>query len=45
MQPCLNCSKLLVNSGVARVIFRNEYIGEAMELVEELGLKIERYEP
>ena len=39
-QPCLPCSKLLVNAGVKTVYYRDDYDGEAMELVEDLGLEL-----
>lgn len=40
-QPCLACAKLLVNAGVVRVVFRDRYSGDRMDLIQDLGLKVE----
>lgn len=42
-QPCLSCSKLLVNAGVAWVVFGADYEGAGMELIENLDLEVRRY--
>ena len=44
-QPCLACSRLLVNAGVVGVTFEHGYNGLNMELIDELGLETRLYEP
>jgi len=40
-QPCVVCLKLLINAGVARVIYKNEYPDEfAREIAAELGFEM-----
>lgn len=43
-QPCLVCSKLLINAGVVRVVYRDEYDVQGLDLIDEL-LEIEKYAP
>lgn len=42
-QPCLPCSRLLVNAGIQTIIFRDPYEGPGMELTGDLGIEIKRY--
>ena len=42
-QPCNNCAKMIVNAGIARVIFDGEYPDPfAMELFELAGIELLR---
>lgn len=36
-QPCLTCAKMILNSGLRRVVFSGEYPDEAARRVLELG--------
>lgn len=40
-QPCVVCAKMLINAGIAEIIYRNPYPDElAMELLGESNIKI-----
>lgn len=40
-QPCVVCSKMLINAGISEIIYRNPYPDElAMQMLEESGIKI-----
>jgi len=42
--PCYTCSKLLVNAGISKVVFENEYrIKKGLRLLEECGVHIHEY--
>jgi len=44
MAPCPNCSKLLVNSGIIRVVYSKSYPDmSGMELLMAGGIKVEQY--
>ncbi|BDU50007.1 deoxycytidylate deaminase [Haliovirga abyssi] len=44
-QPCITCSKLLINSGIKKIVYKNPYPDElAIELLEEAKIILERYE-
>lgn len=44
-QPCVICAKMIVNSGISRVVYGEGYPDEfAMQMFEMAGVKIERYE-
>lgn len=44
-QPCVICSKLIINSGIKRVVYKGEYPDElSMQLLSEAGIEIQRYE-
>lgn len=44
-QPCVICAKLIVNSGIVRVVYKEPYPDElAMEIFNTVGIKVERYE-
>ena len=41
---CLTCAKLLINAGITRVVYEDEYSDElAIELFREAGTVIERF--
>ncbi|MCT4597582.1 MAG: cytidine/deoxycytidylate deaminase family protein [Vallitalea sp.] len=44
-QPCVICSKLIINSGLKRVVFRGDYPDElSMELLREANISVDKYE-
>ena len=44
-QPCVICAKMIVNSGISRVVYREGYPDEfARQMLLEGGVKLERYE-
>jgi len=41
LQPCMNCAKLIVDSGIIEVIFANEYrIKDSIDFLVQNGIKI-----
>ena len=45
-QPCVVCAKMLINAGIAEIIYQNPYPDElAMEMLEESGIKLRVYQP
>ena len=45
-QPCAICTKMIVNSGIKRIVYREGYPDEfAMQIIRESGIDIEKYEP
>lgn len=43
-QPCTICSKLIVNSGITRIVYQNEYPDKlAVEILKESGVKLEKF--
>ena len=45
-QPCVMCAKMIVNSGIVRVVYQEGYPDEfALEILKEGGVALERYEP
>ena len=44
-QPCVIFSKLIINAGIKRVVFKGDYPDElSMELLKEAGIEVERFE-
>jgi dCMP deaminase len=44
-QPCVICAKMIVNSGISRVVYREGYPDEfAREMLKEGGVSLERFE-
>ena len=44
-QPCVICAKMIVNSGISRVVYGEGYPDEfAMQMFDMAGVRIERYE-
>ncbi|MDR1728551.1 MAG: AAA family ATPase [Acidobacteriota bacterium] len=43
--PCLQCTKLIINSGVVEVVYNQDYPlnGRALALLEECGVKLRRH--
>jgi dCMP deaminase len=43
-QPCVLCAKLIINSGIEKVVFRGDYPDElSMELLSEAGIEVVKY--
>lgn len=41
--PCLHCSKLLIQAGIVRVVYDQEYgTGEGLVLLEKAGITVDR---
>jgi dCMP deaminase len=44
-QPCVICSKMIVNAGIARVVYENEYPDEfSLEIFSEAGVELVKLE-
>ena len=44
-QPCVMCAKMIVNSGIVRVVYREGYTDEfSLEILREGGVQLERVE-
>jgi dCMP deaminase len=45
-QPCVTCSKMLINANVRRIVFAGEYPDRlARDMLAEAGVVLERWEP
>ena len=43
-QPCVICAKMIVNSGITRVVYKHGYPDEfAVQMLKEGGVQLERY--
>ena len=43
MAPCINCAKIIVNSGIKEVKYMNEYRDlSGLKLLKKVGIKVER---
>ncbi|MCR4660667.1 MAG: cytidine/deoxycytidylate deaminase family protein [Clostridia bacterium] len=43
-QPCSICGKMIINSGIKRIVYKEGYPDEfSMKLFEECGMKVEKY--
>ena len=43
-QPCVICAKMIINSGIKRIVYREGYPDEfSLALLEEAGVAIERF--
>jgi dCMP deaminase len=43
-QPCVICAKMIINSGIKRIVYRNGYPDEfSLQLLKESGVEIEQY--
>lgn len=44
-QPCTICTKMIINSGIKRVVYENGYPDEfSIELFDEAGVTVEKWE-
>ncbi len=45
-QPCLTCTKMIINAGIKRVVFAGDYPHPmSLELMHAAGLVVEKYDP
>ncbi len=45
-QPCAICTKMIINSGITRVVYQEGYPDEfSLELFEEAGVILEKFDP
>ena len=43
-QPCVMCAKMIVNSGIVRVVYQEGYPDDfSLEILREGGVLLERY--
>ena len=43
LQPCVICAKMIINSGIVRIVYKSGYPDEfAMQLLHEAGVEIEQ---
>ena len=43
-QPCVICSKIIVNAGISRIVYRKPYPDDfALEILSEANVKLEQY--
>ena len=43
--PCLECAKLIIQSGIARVVYSREYrIADGADLLRRAGIRVEKIE-
>ena len=41
--PCLECSKLIIQSGITRVVYRDEYrLTDGIDLLRKAGVEVEK---
>ena len=41
--PCLECSKLIIQSGIKRVVYRDEYrLTDGVDLLRRVGIEVEK---
>lgn len=41
--PCLECSKLIIQSGIKRVVYQDEYrLNDGIELLRRAGIEVEK---
>lgn len=44
-EPCLECSKLIIQAGIRRVVYNHEYrIHDGIELLQRAGIEVEQIE-
>ena len=44
-QPCVICAKMIINSGISRIVYREGYPDEfSLQLLGEAGARIEKYQ-
>ena len=43
--PCMECAKLIIQAGIARVVYRNEYrILDGVDLLRRAGIRVDNFE-
>ena len=44
-QPCSLCAKMIINSGIKKIVFKGDYPDElAMSMLKESGVRVVKYE-
>lgn len=44
-QPCVLCAKMIINSGIKKIIFKGDYPDElAMSMLEEAGIEVVKFD-
>lgn len=44
-QPCVICAKLIINSGISRIVYQNDYPDDfSIELLKESGVIMEKFQ-
>jgi len=44
-QPCVLCAKMIINSGIKKIVFKGDYPDElAMSMLEEAGIEVVKFE-
>lgn len=44
-QPCVICARMIINSGIKRLVYREGYPDEfALQLFDEAGIKVEKFD-
>ncbi len=44
-QPCVLCAKMIINSGISKIVFKGDYPDElAMTMLQEAGIEVVKYE-
>jgi dCMP deaminase len=44
-QPCSLCAKMLINAGIARIVYAGDYPDElALEMLQEAGVVLDRFQ-
>jgi dCMP deaminase len=45
--PCLTCAKMIINAGIAEVVYGGDYVftEQTRALLAEAGVKFRRYHP
>jgi dCMP deaminase len=45
-QPCVLCSKMIINAGIKKIVFKGDYPDElAMDMLKEAGIRVIKFEP
>ena len=43
--PCLECAKLIIQAGISRVVYQEEYrITDGVDLLRRAGIQVEKFE-
>ena len=41
--PCIECSKLIIQAGIRRVVYKDEYrLNDGIELLQKAGIEVEK---
>ena len=43
LAPCIQCSKSIIQSGISRVVYQDDYSTEGIELLRENGVEVEKF--